>query len=233
MKKSNFPKDKTIVCNEKHTPEQHKEIMKMCIDYEVPVFSETWDFNNDPEFEFLIWDGESVFKCNERHKKDYSVSLSEFKAFIRGDGKLDSDKKFTGWKTHSNGWLGYFCKGRLKFGIGFDGRFFNSKNNLKLKECKYERNATTEEVTEALKKEAFKRGFKGNIRVDLTKLGFTNNKILIGDEITWDGEYLDYGTKKTAIFNKGIWAEKINDKYIDMTVSQIEEKLGYKIKIVS
>lgn len=90
--KHNFPKDKTIVCNEKHTPEQHKEIMKMCIDYDVPVFEKTWDFNNDPEFEFLIWDGESVFKCKARHKKDYSVSLSEFKAFIRGEGKIEQPK---------------------------------------------------------------------------------------------------------------------------------------------
>lgn len=232
--KHNFPKDKTIVCNEKHTFEQHKKIMKLCIDYEVPVFSETWDFNNNPELEFLIWDGESVFKCNERHKKDYSVSLSEFKAFIRGEGKLDYDKKFTGWKTHSNGWLGCFYKGMLKFGIGFDGSFFIEAIETELEKCCYERDATTEEVTEALKKEALKR-YSGKI-VKAFNLHLMRDFEGIGVELDFKESLLDNentlwissGKWNAIVMENGIWAE-IVDPVKKMTIDEIASALANKL----
>ena len=132
------------------------------------------------------------------------------------------------WYIFTTGTIG-FCQGENKtsYGIHSCGKeWFNDHSWFRTDNLKdIEREATHEEVFEALKNEAVKKGFVGNIYVDLTPIGFYNNELLIGNEITWKDGFLNYGTKGTAIFRDGKWANSIPT----ISVKEAEKLLNKKI----
>jgi len=93
--------------------------------------------------------------------------------------------------------------------------------------------ATDEEVETALINEAKKRGFKEGVTIKgmgssrnrtLDKGGF---KTLKSNNVLWWGS----GSFGYDVFKKGKWATIIEQK-TDLTVAQIEEKLGYSVNVV-
>lgn len=261
MKKSNFPPNKTIVCSEKHTPDQHKEIMKMCIDYDVPVWHESWVY--DINWPFIEFDGEHISCRNNDNHYHTSVSLSEFKAFIRGEGKLPVEFK-TGWYKHKNNrypeWKMYFnFEKKTGYGIGAGSIWVHDYKNYDSYIQESCEPATTEEVTEALKKEALKRGYTGKyINIIGTK---RKSKNIIGD-IFWideDGDFVVNSKGCSYTLMRGGFLVEIIEQPKKMTVDEIalelankltfteimcnylesttkeklEEILGYKIEIIS
>lgn len=84
----NFPKDVQIVCKEKHTLEQSKEILKLCVDNDVPIYS-SYIFNDKvrEEYPYYLWDGTSLMRVRMYVNSNIAVSLEEFKQFIIGKGK--------------------------------------------------------------------------------------------------------------------------------------------------
>ena len=100
---------------------------------------------------------------------------------------------------------------------------------------------TTEELKQALIKEAKKRGFKNTSRLKMTGI---NSKFSFNDSFSTIGELnkssfyiedniLDSKEGHGYIFENGIWAEIIEEKpKRKLTVSQICEELGEEIEIV-
>lgn len=151
------------------------------------------------------------FKITEEQiKKNKDLTLKEY-------FKEVFEENFTGYKTHSNGWIGYFENSIMKYYIISCGDFRYSFDNPKLTECRYERDATEEEVFNALKKEAEKRGYKVGSRVKCLKDGEIENI----NEIDYDF-YFDYSrlwiNEDCKIFDNGKWAEIISqpDEVIEL-----------------
>jgi len=85
--------------------------------------------------------------------------------------------------------------------------------------------ATESEVFEALKNEAVKRGFVGNQFINIYDLGFVNDDLIIGGNLEWDGTYLNFGGKGTAIFHNGVWGSVVHS----ITKAEAEKLLNKKI----
>jgi len=111
------------------------------------------------------------------------------------------------------------------YGFDAEGIYNKSQSNYEWGTPNNYTEATEQEVFEALKNESVKRGFVGNIYVNLYEIGFVNNDLLISSEITWKDGWLNYGTKGTAIFRNGKWATIIKT----ITKKEAEEKLNCKI----
>lgn len=96
--------------------------------------------------------------------------------------------------------------------------------------------ATKEEVEEALIKEAKKRGFKEGVKV----MELNNNKETLtsggfhSTSIGWLSHKSDckYDEDGAIIFGDGKWAEIITEPIKEVTIEEIQEKYGCKIKIV-
>jgi hypothetical protein len=98
------------------------------------------------------------------------------------------------------------------------------------------RPATEEEVKQALIAEAKKRGFKYGVTINKDLIRDYKSSLTIDkydcNNIEWEIDCinsLNFGSK--TIFKDGKWAEIIPQAK-ELTVAEIEEKLGYKIKIV-
>jgi hypothetical protein len=94
--------------------------------------------------------------------------------------------------------------------------------------------ASKEEVEEALKKEAKKIGFKnGNFKClyepSVTHSKVENKFFLSDDYSFWMGSE---GGDSNMIFENGVWAEIISVPIKEVTIEDIQEKYGCKIKIV-
>lgn len=128
------------------------------------------------------------------------------------------EKNFTGYKTHSNGWIGYFENSIMKYYIISCGDFRYSFSNSILTDCRYERDATEEEVFNALKKEAEKRGFVKGAKVKDNGLDCSckQNEILKDNTFRFylykNEMWMDVGEDNYSclIFNNGKWAEIIS-----------------------
>jgi hypothetical protein len=109
----------------------------------------------------------------------------------------------------------------IRFGTGTTGNWFNNSDTVK--DTRGYREATDQEVTEALTKEAVKRGFGENVYVK--DCGNTHN-----GEFHYHANYNYLYCGGYAVFVDGEWVTIIEQK--PMTQEQIEKELGYKIKIV-
>lgn len=161
---------------------------------------------------------ELIEKCpSSQCKEDYIKEL-----FPEAFEKEDLPECFTGWVFDEKypKIIAYSEKGFLKYGFNAYGNWVEDTRT----KLKNERKATESEVFEALKNEAVKRGFVGNVYVDLSDIGFKNDDLLIASEIKLNGSYLDYGTRETAIFKNGKWG-----KVISITKQEAEKKLNKKI----
>lgn len=116
------------------------------------------------------------------------------------------------------------------FGYGFDmfERYYEDDENPWGLGCN-PRIATKEEVKQALISEAKNRGFEYGVKFK-NNLGY---KCVVGSvPFRYENNTLyAIGYGKHAIFEYGKWAEIIPQAK-ELTVSEIEDKLGYKIKIV-
>lgn len=141
-------------------------------------------------------------------------------------------KDFTGWvksiKEIDTDWLMYFEKGVQKYGIDSCKEWWECTTRIKEMLTGDEIEATTEEVTEALKNEAVKRGLvKGIYCVHETPAGDQKDPIV--DYFYHERDNCLYGNVKgfggTCVFKNGIWATVIPTK----TVKEAEELLNCKI----
>lgn len=123
------------------------------------------------------------------------------------EDKKELPKYFTGWLKSSNTedeqWLGYSVEGTVKYGIDSNGYWFCG-NDAKIECGDYE--ASEQEVTEALTKEAVKRGYKnGNHRCLDSSITEKN----VADMYEFKEGLLWYGNIASAncVFKNGKWAE--------------------------
>ena len=129
-----------------------------------------------------------------------------------------------------NGKKTIFCKSE-------DGCYgFNQSSKWSSSLCTYTNidkvKMSDKEVEEALIKEAKRRGFKEGVRAIRPKcMGMPCSDVL-SDEGEWyvkkENELV---VGNLTVFSKGKWGEIIEDKK-EMTVKDIENELGYEIKIV-
>lgn len=87
---------------------------------------------------------------------------------------------------------------------------------------------TNKEVEELLIKEAKKRGFKEGVKT--SHKGVSNFTPLRFNHLEYYSDMLCDGWGN-VLFSKGVWAEIIPCKK-ELTIKQIEEKLGFEIKII-
>ena len=102
-------------------------------------------------------------------------------------------------------WLGFFENDCLIYGFDTEGDYFNEIHKKGATDSTNDIKATEQEVFEALKNEAVKRGFvKGAMYTNT--IGLKNLKV--SDlYFGWDGLHSTSGNG--MIFKNGIWAEKI------------------------
>ncbi len=149
-------------------------------------------------------------------------------------------KDFTGWvKTNYGGnkkYLVLFKEGILQYGFDGNGTWFDyGEYKAEVREDLFK--ATNEEVFEALKIEAVRRGFVEGVRItpmfyngkdyypDKNIISSPLNFKLKGNVFVVDG-----GLDEYRIFVNGKWANVIEIK--KMTKIEIEKQLGYKIEII-
>jgi hypothetical protein len=119
--------------------------------------------------------------------------------------------------------------GYRKSPFGFD---YNGNYTEKLGVHREDRHskATDEEVFEMFAIEADKRGYKSNTKIK--SLLFKGTTVSInGTEMRLEGNGRRVHMGGSTIFDNGEWAE-IVPKVVEMTKEEIEQKLGFKIKIV-
>ena len=137
--------------------------------------------------------------------------------------------------------IGLFCitkiEGNIAYAYGFQNGIWEDSGRFYLKEAKNDVEATNEEVFEALKIEAVRRGFVNGARItpmfpdgkdyypDKNIISRPLNFKLKGNIFEVDG-----GIYRYRIFVNGKWANVIEIK--KMTKIEIEKQLGYKIEII-
>lgn len=170
---------------------------------------------------------EQILQLNSYNNYDCGVALKEwfptaFKQELEVGKwyKYKKEKRFICYITENG-----------RYGFDADGDWFKEiKSDNKFDEGYYL--ATPQEVGTALINEAKRRGFKDGCIINNSPLGFPDMPQKIdGDRLQWDGTYLNFGYRNHAIFKDGKWAEII-EQPTEMTVAEIEAKLGYSIKIV-
>lgn len=143
----------------------------------------------------------------------------------------------SGWYKDENDplWLMYCdLENSLFYGFDFEGDWYyyrSSKSDV-ARNISSSQPASESEVLEALTKEAGKRGYdhvNPNYRClthPFLTLGCIEGTYFIKNNNLW------FGTNENSncIMKNGVWAEIRPKK--EMTVSEIEKELGYKIKIV-
>ncbi len=99
----------------------------------------------------------------------------------------------------------------------------------------------TEEVETALKAEAIKRGFKEGVIVECLTWGnkpcIVDGRYPTGERFMFyqnSGEIWTCVEKEQAncIFKEGVWATIIETKVLELTMSELEDKYGCKVKII-
>ena len=121
------------------------------------------------------------------------------------------------------------CNIHPNYGFDYDGSFSNTIGVYKTEIEQYIP-ATHQEVETALINEAKKRGFKEGVTVK--DLSIKQEEIILSNS-RFDFYFKDNDAYMggACIFDNGQWAEII-EQPTEMTVAEIEQKLGLKIKIV-
>jgi len=86
----NFPKNIEVVCKQKHTLAQGKEILKLCIENSVVIGEEIQREVVDAKYPYFTYGSYSDILDLRRDYNDLgilTVTLEEFKQFIIGKGK--------------------------------------------------------------------------------------------------------------------------------------------------
>ncbi len=190
------------------------------------VFLEACGIETEPEY--VITD--------EALQWIYKIGNSETKEFVRNnfpDALKEDIVELEVGKWYKHGYGGLWCidsepddnGNRYVYGFTSNGDYFaiDKRHTHRL-----EREATPEEVTEALTKEAVKRGFKEGTLVKCMTTGEPKElKVdlsLIASPVEVRKYVLDFG-KRVDIFRDGVWAEIIPT----ITKEDAEKELGKKI----
>lgn len=162
--------------------------------------------------------------------------LTDLQGQLKEEPKLES-----GWYRWQNGhkWLMYYSKDGERYGFNDEGAWCKgdfTKQQKEILSTDVHYLATKEEVEKALIKEAKRRGYKDGVKINNSNVyndGDVCNYTISGDAIEWACGVLQICTTNCwhTIFKYGKWATIIQEK--EMTQKEIEEELGYKIKIVS
>lgn len=150
------------------------------------------------------------------------------------ENKLEVGKWYK-CNEHATLWFITGYNGYMGTGYGLLlGDWIDSCNTILINKDRFNwKPATEQEVFEALKNEAVKRGFKDGVRYYNAHF---NNKIDKSD-IVRCGDYFrfhfDFHSQlcsgKGTIFIDGQWAEIVSKK--KMTLKEVEKELGYEIEI--
>lgn len=244
MKKAhNFPKDKVIICNEKHDINQAKEIFKLCFDYGVEISDDSFCNPIQENYPYFYYNQNNEFILNsvECSYGEVPVSFDQFKAFIRGEGKIEEEVKLgpNRWvfierdiqydSTEQRALVFYQGNENPTFGFTHYGNWSNHYGNgiNTFSNPKYKYSYPTEsEVLEALTKEAVKRGYKnGNYKC----LSIPTHTLFTNESFSYDSELNTLvkgdSLSKNVVFKNGVWAEIIPS----ITKSEAETQLGKKI----
>jgi len=129
---------------------------------------------------------------------------------------------FTGWMiSNGNGWLGYFEKNILKYGL-VDEFWFLSSKAIIVKTVNCDRPATPQEIKDALEKEAVRRYPKECTVKDLSG---EIKKLYLQRYYDYYLEANDLYFCGLLMFKNGQWATIIPT----ITKQEAEERLGVKI----
>ncbi len=82
----NFPEGKKILCNKIHTLKEAKDILKLCIDHDVPFHHSVLDAFVDIDYPRFTFTDDVVTQSSDIPEDCATVSLEEFKNFIQGKG---------------------------------------------------------------------------------------------------------------------------------------------------
>lgn len=139
------------------------------------------------------------------------------------------------WYLNGNGKTLLCYQGGDGYNYGFN-EAFNWSNTLGHAFQKGYVEATTEEVETALKAEATKRGFKEGVTVECLTGNFKT--ALAGDYYQPNGyDYdqiwmLESTGDSVQLFARGKWAKIAEPKVLELTMSELENKYGCKVKII-
>ena len=164
------------------------------------------------------------YKMKDEFPEVFEVKLEVGKWYKRPHGKalffIVGDPKITPFEV---------------YGFDMEGNWMNLEKARTFPD--YEIEATEQEVFEALKNEAVKRGFKEGVYI--TPM-YSDGKDYFPDEniinkplnfhLKVSTLEVDGGDDRYRIFVNGKWAKKIELK--KLTKEQIERELGYKIEII-
>ncbi len=90
--KHNFPSNKHVVCKEVITLKKAKEILKLAIDYDVPIYRDTISHKVSVDFPYYGFCN-NIRQYSMLDDEVISVSFEEFKKFIMGVGVLPPEPK--------------------------------------------------------------------------------------------------------------------------------------------
>ena len=87
----NFPKNIEVVCKQKHTLAQGKEILKLCIENGIVIPECTQKEIVDSTYPYFLYDDKVLNQTYDLDGKNrLKVTLQEFKQFIVGEGKYQA-----------------------------------------------------------------------------------------------------------------------------------------------
>lgn len=173
---------------------------------------------------------EDVVKLFE--KRENCSPYTTTHQFLKENGLIKEEFEVGKWYLFSGEKRFLICiieNGR--YGFDTNGIWFYNSNLHNTNRDEY-KEATHEEVEEALIKEARKRGFKAGVNINQDvfnhDLIYGKNRLKEGC-MNWTSKRLNFAG--LWIFFNGKWAEIIEGKE-EVTMEEVEKKFGYPVKII-
>lgn len=189
---------------------------------------------------------EQIYKLFNTYGNEKNDLLKKYFSEVFEEEKKELPKDFTGWAKcigyGNEKWIGKFCKGVFEYGIGADGKWFKNeinKHNFRVSDANKE--ATEQEVTEALIKEAVKRGLKEGVYIIDVYNGESEKDTIRVSSNRFDWEPIGGGKNQgqmalrdsdgSILFHNGNWTKIIPTITIQEAEAKLKE-IGFNAKIV-
>jgi len=95
MKKHTFPAKFSIICNDTLDFEELRELVKVCINNDVPIMDETLSNLSDCDYPYMFWDGdeETITQSRSLEEEDNDVIVVSPKTFLQyAKGEIEFTK---------------------------------------------------------------------------------------------------------------------------------------------
>jgi len=180
-----------------------------------------------------VYEDGAYAKITKRKENEYKITKETIIKYQMKDEFPSLFNPYTGWakdRGRHDLWMVYFEKGQSMYGFDIKGDWFVRGNDKFPYDNTKDRPSEPKEVESFLVKEAKKRGYiNGNYEclsnlkthTVLNKYHLYNNELFHGNELD----------RCNIIFSHGTWATILPNKK-KMTISEIEDKLGFEIEIV-